>query len=140
MADEERIEGGCLCGEVRYQVQGPWLRFVHCHCSRCRRATGSGHATNLFTAPEHLTWTRGEANVQRFDLPSAQSFAVCFCRACGAPLPHLTRSRSGWVIPAGSLDREPATAPDRRIFWSSRAGWSCDGDALPRFDGYGEEG
>ena len=139
MSEIERIEGGCLCGSIRYRACGPWLRFVHCHCSRCRKATGTAHATNLFTAPDNLEWLTGEANVERYDLPSAQSFAVCFCRACGSPLPHLARSGSAWVIPAGSLDREPSVTPSARIFWSSRAAWSCGGEDLPCFDGYAKE-
>jgi len=136
VAEIEEIEGGCLCGTVRYRVRGPWLRFVHCHCSRCRKATGTGHATNLFVDPDRLQWIAGQANVQRYDLPTAQRFAVCFCRACGSPLPHRTRTGSGWVIPAGSLDREPSMAPSARIFWSSRASWSCAAGDLPCFDGY----
>ena len=139
MSEVERIEGGCLCGATRYRAVGPWVRFVHCHCSRCRRATGTGHATNLFAAPDNLEWLAGEANVERYDLPSAESFAVCFCRACGSPLPHLTRSGSAWVIPAGSLDREPSVVPSARIFWSSRAVWSCCGEELPCFDTYPNE-
>ena len=136
MIETEQIEGGCLCGGIRYRVHGPWLLFVHCHCSRCRRATGSGHATNLLTDPDNLEWLAGEASVQRYDLPSARSFAVCFCQACGSPLPHRTRSGSAWVIPAGSLDSEPSVKPSARIFWSSRTSWSCSGPELPCFDGH----
>jgi len=139
MSEVERIEGGCLCGATRYRALGPWLHFVHCYCSRCRRATGTGHATNLLTAPDHLEWLAGEANVQRYDLASAASFAVSFCRVCGSPLPHLTRSGSLWVIPAGSLDREPSVNPSARIFWSSRALWSCSGEELRCFDTYPHE-
>ena len=139
MSEVERVEGGCLCGTIRYRARGPWLRFVHCHCSRCRRATGTGHASNLFTGPDNLEWLSGEASVERYDLASAQSFAVCFCRICGSPLPHLTRSGSAWVIPAGSLDHEPSVLPSGRIFWSSRALWSCGGDQLPCFDTYADE-
>ena len=132
MPDEERVEGECLCGAIRFRAVGPWLRFVHCHCSRCRRATGSGHATNLFAAREHLEWTQGESDVVRFDLPSAESFATCFCPTCGSPLPHLTRSGSAWVIPAGSLDDSPGPQPTARIYWTSRADWTCESDDLRR--------
>ena len=139
MTETEKIEGGCLCGSVRFRVQGPWQLFVHCHCSRCRRATGSSHATNLLTEPDHLEWIAGKASVQRYDLPSARSFAACFCPTCGAPLPHLTRSGSAWVVPAGSLDGEPSIRPSARIFWSSRASWSCSDQELPCFDGYEDD-
>lgn len=139
MSKVEQVEGGCLCGTIRYRASGPWLRFVHCHCSRCRKATGTGHATNLFTAPDNLEWLAGEASVERYDLPNSESFAVCFCRTCGSPVPRLTRGGSAWVIPAGSLDGEPGVLPSARIFWSSRTLWSCGGDGLPFFLAYPDE-
>ncbi len=139
MSEIERIEGGCLCGATRYRARGPWLRFVHCHCSRCRRATGTGHATNLFTAPENLEWLTGESNVARYDLPDAERFANAFCKTCGSPLPRLTRTGEVWVIPAGSLDHEPSALPSARIFWSSRASWSCGGEEPTCFDTYPDE-
>lgn len=45
--DESTIHGSCLCGEVTFEVDPPFHKMVHCHCSRCRKATGTGHATNL---------------------------------------------------------------------------------------------
>lgn len=116
-----------------YEVKQPFLRFLHCHCSRCRKATGSAHASNLYVEPTHFAWTSGQDFVVRFDLPSARSFAMTFCRQCGSPLPHHTRSGREVVIPAGSLDQEPEVQPQGRAFWDSRASWACGGDALPRF-------
>ena len=132
---DQTLTGSCLCGTVRYRVRGPWLRFVHCHCSRCRKATGSGHATNLIAEPDRLEWLAGAAQVTRYDLPSAASFATGFCRQCGGPLPHLTRNGRAWVIPAGSLDDAPDISPQSRIFWGSRAAWSCTAGELPTFEG-----
>lgn len=135
----EIVSGGCLCGAVRFQVSGPWLRFVHCHCSRCRCATGTGHASNLFASPDSLAWLSGADLVGRYDLPIAKSFATAFCRACGSPLPHLTHSGSAWIIPAGALAAEPTVRPSGRAFWGSRVSWSCDDDELPRFPEQMEE-
>ncbi len=42
------LTGSCLCGEVRYTATGEESRFYHCHCKRCRKASGTGHASNLF--------------------------------------------------------------------------------------------
>ena len=134
MADPESLEGGCLCQAVRYRAWSPWLLFVHCHCSRCRRASGGAHATNLFTAPERLEWLRGETQVQRYELPSARSFGVGFCRRCGSPAPFFSAADGAWIIPAGSLDAEPGMLPSARLHWASRTAWSCDGDPLSRFE------
>jgi hypothetical protein len=130
---DEVIEGSCLCGKVRYRVRAPYIRFAHCHCSRCRKATGTGHATNLYVLPSHFEWLESEDLTGRYDLPSARSFATTFCRICGSPLPHHTRSGKEIVVPAGSLDAEPHLTPSARIFWESRAVWSCTGDDIPTY-------
>ena len=129
----EKLNGSCLCGAVTYQVRSPFLAFAHCHCSRCRKATGSGHATNLYVEPDQFDWASGRDSIVRYDLPSARSFATTFCRHCGSPLPHHTRSGRQVVVPAGSLDQVPEQAPQARIYWDSRAPWSCAGDDVPRY-------
>ena len=131
----ERLSGSCLCGSIQHEVYSPFLRFAHCYCSRCRKATGTGHASNLYCAPERFAWLQGEHEVARYDLPSAHSFATVFARCCGCPLPRLTRSGRKVVVPAGSLDVMPRTiAPQYRIFWASRTDWSYTGDDLPCYD------
>jgi len=132
--DEKELSGSCLCGTVHYRVRGPWLRFMHCHCSRCRKATGSAHATNLFAQADHFRWTEGQNEVRRYEPPTAARFSTSFCSKCGGRVPSLSRDAKTVTIPAGSLDESPETQPQARIFWGSRASWSCDGDALPRFE------
>jgi len=126
---EETLTGGCLCGAVTYEVSSPFTKFGDCFCSRCRRATGSAHATALYADPGRFRWLTGAALVVRYDLPTARSFATAFCSTCGAPLPHATRSGREMVVPAGSLNADPRTIrPGTHVFWESRAPWSC-GDA-----------
>lgn len=125
----EVLTGSCLCGAVSFRVRAPFLQFAHCHCSRCRKATGSSHATNLYVERSHFEWSKGEEQTVRYDLPTARSFATTFCRVCGAPLPHHTRSGRSVVVPAGSLDDVPSIAPQGHIFSESRPPWSCTEDA-----------
>ena len=82
----EALTGSCLCGAVTYQLSPPFLQFVHCHCSRCRKATGTAHATNLYTHPDNFTWTSSDDNVARYDLPSAKSFAKYTQLRSGHPM------------------------------------------------------
>ena len=128
--------GSCLCGAVSYRVRAPFLQFAHCHCQRCRKATGTGHATNLYFERGNFEWLSGEDLATRYDLPSAKSFATTFCRTCGSPLPHHTRSGRTVVVPAGSLDNSPTISPQARIFWQSRATWACAEDDIPKFSTY----
>jgi hypothetical protein len=131
--EKEILGGSCLCGAVKYEVEAPFLRFAHCHCTRCCKATGTGHATNLYVVPAQFRWTAGQDFTVRFDLPTARSFATTFCRHCGSPLPHHTRSGREVVIPAGTLDDVPDLRPQARIFWSSRMHWSCPDDDMPAY-------
>jgi len=128
------ITGRCLCGAVAYEVRGPFTHFLHCHCSRCRKASGASHATNALVAPEAFRWTRGEDELQRFDLPEAASFATGFCRRCGSPMPHLTRSGRAVIVPAGTFDADPGEKPSRHVHWTSRAPWTDSPDNFPTSD------
>lgn len=125
------LRGSCLCGAARYEATGEPRRFLHCHCSRCRKATGTGHASNLFLQPGTLRWLDGEEHIRSFKPPEAQRFTNNFCAVCGSRLPRQATGSDVVMIPAGSLDEEPPIQPQARIFAGSRAAWSCAGDGLP---------
>jgi hypothetical protein len=114
------FRGSCICGEVAFEVEAPFDRFLNCHCSRCRKASGTAHSCEVIVKASALRWRRGEEAVVRFDLPQARSFATAFCRRCGSPMPHLTRSGREAIIPAGGFDEPLGTAPDRHVHWASR--------------------
>ena len=131
---ELTLKGSCLCGSVQYELAGTPLRFLHCHCKRCRKASGTGHATNLILKSEGVDWKSGESNLRRYNVPDAERFATTFCVACGSPLPRVGKGMV--VIPAGSLDSMPDMLPEGRIFWDSRVEWSCVSSDLPTFAEY----
>lgn len=133
---EQVFDGGCLCGAVRYRVSGQPKRFYHCHCSRCRKASGTGHASNLMIAAPAIDWVAGEAHVGGYQVPDAERFATRFCLVCGSPLPRVVPQLGVVVVPAGSLDSNVPFPPEARIFWDSRAPWSCADDPLPVFAEY----
>lgn len=130
------LTGGCLCGAVKYEASGEPKRFYHCHCSRCRKATGTGHASNLLLQPGTLSWMSGGEQVRAFKVPEALRFTNTFCATCGSRLPRQVQGADIVLIPAGSLDSESPIAPQGRIFYDSRASWSCGGDGLPVYPEY----
>jgi len=130
---ETVLKGSCLCGAVQYEVIGEPQRFYHCHCSRCRKASGTGHASNLFMSPATLRWLAGEESIHAFKVPEAQRFTNTFCATCGGRLPREAKDVNAVVVPAGSLDDVPPIKPQARIFSASRASWSCEGDSLPSY-------
>lgn len=131
MTTETTLKGSCLCGAVRYEVTGEPQRFFHCHCSRCRKATGTGHASNLFLQPGSLKWASGEGQLRSFKVPEAKRFTNVFCATCGSRLPRQIQGSDAVIIPAGSLDDEAPLKPQARIFYGSRASWSCEAGELP---------
>ena len=130
------LKGSCLCGAVKYEVVGEPTRFYHCHCTRCRKATGTGHASNLFLQPGTLKWLSGEDQLRAFKVPEAKRFTNQFCTTCGSRVPRQAAGTDVVMIPAGSLDDSAPILPQARIFGGSRANWSCSGDAIPTFSEY----
>jgi hypothetical protein len=131
------VPGSCLCGAVRFEIAGPFAAFRYCHCSRCRKASGSAHAANLFLPEAQLRWLAGEAKVKRFDLPGAKRFAVAFCTECGTRVPHKVGTTGNVLIPAGLLDADPGMRPENSIFWKSKAAWYVAPAEMPAHDEYG---
>jgi hypothetical protein len=129
------LMGSCLCGAVKYEVAGQPKLFYHCHCKRCRKATGTGHASNLFLQPATLKWLAGQEHIRAFKVPEAQRFTNQFCEMCGGRLPRQPPGSDVAIVPAGSLDDEAPISPQARIFTGSRASWSCSADELPVHEG-----
>jgi len=125
------LKGSCLCGAVKYEATGEPKRFYHCHCSRCRKVTGTGHASNLFLQPAALTWLGGEELIRTFKVPEAKRFTNNFCAQCGSRLPRQAKDSDMVMIPAGSLDDTAPIGPQARIFSESRASWSCVDGEIP---------
>ena len=55
----QSARGSCLCGSVTFEVQGPPSAFRYCHCSRCRKASGSAHAANMLVPETQFRWLAG---------------------------------------------------------------------------------
>jgi hypothetical protein len=128
-----RIGGSCLCGAVAFDFEPPNEAWHNCHCSRCRRARGGAHASNLFLSAARFHWTRGEDHVASFKLVEAERFTQSFCRTCGSKAPRVNREGGYVAIPAGSLDDDPGSRPERHIYVASKAAWFAIADDLPQF-------
>lgn len=125
--------GSCLCGKVTYEIQGPFKIFQYCHCSRCRKFTGSAHSANLFVPPDRFRWLTGEELVGRYELPEANYFATAFCKNCGSSLPWLVQGGRNVVVTAGTLDGDPGIKPKQNVFCASGAEWYEDAGVLLKF-------
>ena len=131
---ESEVSGSCLCGKVTYRVTGNMKIFQYCHCSRCRKFTGSAFASNLLVSPDQFRWSTGEDLVGRYEQPDAKHFATSFCKHCGSSLPWLAKSGRSVVVPAGTLDGNPQIKPFQNIYCASRAVWYQAPNSLPEYD------
>ena len=128
---DNRVSGSCFCGKVNYEITGNMGIFQYCHCSRCRKFTGSGHAANLFVSPDDFRWLSGEDSVGTYNPENTKYFATAFCKTCGSSLPWLSKSGHVVIVPAGTLDEDPGIKPTHNIFSGSRPAWYIDAGSLP---------
>ena len=129
------ITGECLCGTVRYEVTGPFLRAGHCHCSRCRRHSGAAVLTQGRVRREDFRLLRGEESLRVYR-PAEDSAVKVFCLRCGSSLFGGTWPEGPEVsIRLGSVDGDPGIRPQYHTFVESRAPWDEITDELPRHPG-----
>ena len=132
----EPVHGSCLCGAVRFEVTEPFLRWTNCHCSLCRKHSGTFGATTLRAARDSFRLLEGEELLRVYD-PGAGHARKVFCTACGSSL-----FGGQWPdgeelsIRAGALDDDPGLRPQLHIFVESAAPWDeLPDDGLPRHAG-----
>jgi hypothetical protein len=130
----EPITGGCLCGGVRFEVTGPFLRANHCHCSRCRRHTGTAVATQARVRREHFRLLQGGELVRVYG--KGEGAVKAFCTVCGSSLFGGTWPDGPQVsIRLGAFDGDPGIRPQFHTFVDSRAPWDEITDDLPQYPG-----
>lgn len=130
----KKYVGSCLCEKVTFEVRGEFNKFFFCHCSRCRKETGSAHGANLFSNTAQLNWITGKENVKTYNLPNTR-FAKSFCMDCGSALPT-ARDNSGIVVPAGSLNSDVDLHPTGHINMASKANWDQNLEYVAKFEIY----
>ena len=122
----------CLCGDVTWDLEGPYVFMHHCHCGRCRKAHGTPFATYIGAAEDGFR-LHGAARVTAWAPQPGVSRS--FCSRCGSIVPGATFG--GLVFaPAGNFDDDPGERPADHIFVASKAPWYAIADSLPRFDAY----
>lgn len=126
--------GSCLCGQVKFEIQGCFESFFLCHCKFCQKDTGSAHAANLFSTKAKLHWLFGVDKIKTFNLAPTRH-TKSFCSECGSALPVQKKADGLLVVPAGSLDTEIIDIkPNAHIFNSSKACWEVMLENIQRFE------
>ncbi len=133
------IAGGCLCGAVRYEIEGEATMAFHCHCRHCQRASGSGHAPLMAFAKDAVTST-GETKSYAVQADSGQNTIRQFCPNCGSHVFGIPEIVPGIVtIFAGTLDDPNLFVPQMAVYTRSRPIWDQPTGELPAFETFPSE-
>src|SRR5512139_63433 len=128
------IQGTCLCGTLRYEIDGPLTSMMNCHCSMCRKQHGAAFATYAVAPLAGFRWIAGEDHVVRYQSSAQGSRA--FCRRCGSVAPTALPSMGVVFAPAGNLQGDLSRHPEGHMFVGSKAPWHAITDHLPQHEVY----
>jgi hypothetical protein len=122
--------GGCLCGAVRYRVDGPARATSLCHCASCRRATGGPSLAWAIFDEDKVEIVAGALAVHA----SSPGVERGFCGRCGTSLTYARANRPGlFDVTTASLDDPEAFPPTKEIWTEERLSWEAANPALPQF-------
>jgi hypothetical protein len=130
------MQGACLCGGVRFEIDRAVGPFELCHCPRCRRVSGSAFVAGLGVRADDFRWLAGRELIAHYEAPILErppAYRVAFCSRCGSPVPDPQAGASWFEVPAGLLDEAPGLAPDRHIFVECKSDWFEIGDDRPQW-------
>ncbi|RDI99459.1 GFA family protein [Dyella solisilvae] len=124
------LEGACFCGALRYRVEDAFLYAAYCHCSQCRRTTGSAFKPFAGIEREKLVLMQGLEEL--LIVGDAQGHDA-HCSHCGSLLYSVVRAGAFAHVAMGTLVDAPSIRPDKHIFVGSKASWFTITDDLPQF-------
>lgn len=127
------LTGGCMCGEVRYELKSEPYDAGWCHCRTCQLTSGAP-ATVFASVPEgDFVWTKGREKVK--SVVSSSFGRREFCGECGTPFRmKVDHQPETTDFSVSTLDEPGDIAPRFHIFWGSKLPWFQPGDSLPRHE------
>ena len=127
------ITGSCLCGGIRYQIDGRIGPALNCHCSMCRKATGAAFRSRVAVPRSTFRWIQGEQLLTGYI--SSPDTTRTFCKICGSTMVSLFADNPEILgLAMGTLDDDPHVAPAFHVFVGSKAPWFEITDRLPQFE------
>jgi hypothetical protein len=126
------IKGSCLCGAVSFEIQGPLHSARYCHCTNCRKFSGTEYAAWALARTDQIVVSPAVPNVTKFN--SGGGLRV-FCSACGSPLWYEPAGRPQFRgIPLGAIDVGAVAKPAMHVWTRSKVAWGSISDDLPQFE------
>jgi hypothetical protein len=128
---ERMLAGGCLCGAVQYTVRDAFGYALYCHCSQCRRATGSAFKPFGGIERDKFAVATGAETLSIDGTPDNHN---AFCRRCGSLLYSVVRDGAYVHVTYGTLADAPTLRPTAHIYVGSKAPWFTITDDLPQHE------
>ncbi len=124
-------EGGCLCGNIRYRVEGPVEESAYCHCRTCQQQSGAPVVAWFAIPPAQLAYLKGKPKQFRASPHAAREF----CGDCGTYLLFREDDATATIgVNTATLDDPNRVPPTFHIWHQSHIAWFETADALPRFE------
>jgi hypothetical protein len=126
------LRGSCLCGGIRYEINGKLFDALNCHCSMCRKAQVVAFRSRARVRSADFRLLSGD-HLLTFFASSPENHRG-FCRVCGSPiLSEFDADPSVFSLPLGALDDDPGIRPQMHFFVASEAPWFTIADNVPQF-------
>lgn len=128
----KEISGRCLCGAVEYSVPDDFAYMGFCHCSECRRFSGSAFSAMGGIAVSSFRVVKGREDIAHYR--KSEDTVLGFCRVCGSSL-YAEKPQTGMIhLRLGTLDAAPSITPQFHSYVGAKVPWHHIGDALPQFE------
>ncbi|MFV7784597.1 GFA family protein [Shewanella marisflavi] len=127
--------GSCLCGGIKVAISGPISQIIHCHCSLCRKSSGTAFATNGFVELVDFNLSDEADFLVSFEFsPGKRRY---FCRRCASPIYSANEQDSQRIrLRLGILDSAIRERPISHNFVTSKANWEEMDAKLPWYEGH----
>jgi len=136
--EQHEITGRCLCGNVQFSIHGNYFGIYQCHCSECRKITGSSANSSCIIPVDRFTWVRGASSISTYMHDSG--YRSDFCAQCGAPAPNIMSNGNFYWVPAGALEETRHFNVVAHLCLASMAQWDSvphtgvQFDSVPTFE------
>lgn len=126
------LNGTCLCGVIKYEIEAKPRFMYQCHCGKCRAASGASAATNIIVDANKFRITAGKESLVAYE-SSPQKFRH-FCSRCGSPIySHGEKTKDVVSVRSGTLKQDPGVRVAYHAFVGSKAPWDDICDERPQF-------
>ena len=125
--------GSCLCGNIRYEIDGEPSITGICHCKNCQRQAGSAFSTLAAVPREAFRFIQGEPKLYAdADTKSGNTVERWFCNNCGSPIySGVDSSPDNWFLKTGTLDDTSTWEPRFQAWCDSKQNWVTLEDGVP---------